>query len=233
MDGFNRIESLKKIKKPIGIIVFFSYCMLTFSLATAQEGNGMQSGDLLFQDLDCGDLCDAIEAVTEGVNGRDFSHCGMVVLINDTLKVVEAIGKVVQVNSLETFFARSGDTSTINNITVARLKSNYKSLLNRATTYALEQLGQPYDREFLLDNGKWYCSELLYGSFKAANNGQDFFELAPMTYKDPSTQEFFPAWVNYYDQLKADIPEGKSGLNPGSISRSNKIQIIKIENHKL
>ncbi len=52
----------------------------------------LQEGDLLFQNLNCGELCDAIEAVTEGVNGKDFSHCAMVVKINDSLKVVEAIG---------------------------------------------------------------------------------------------------------------------------------------------
>jgi hypothetical protein len=81
----------------------------------------LQEGDLLFQDLNCGELCDAIEAVTEGVNGKDFSHCAMVVKINDSLKVVEAIGDKVQVNTLKDFFARSGDTASIQNITVGRV----------------------------------------------------------------------------------------------------------------
>ena len=239
---------MKIHKKLLAVILFFCYFIFSLSPTFAQKSNGLQTGglqsgglqtgglqagDLLFQDLNCGDLCDAIETVTEGVDGKDFSHCGMVVKINDTLKVVEAIGAMVQVNSLETFFARSGDTSTINNITIARVKSDHKALIDKAANYALQQLGQPYDRVFLLDNGKWYCSELLYGSFKAANNGQDFFELAPMTYKDPATQAFFPAWVTYYEQLNAEIPEGKSGLNPGSISRSDKIEIIEIDNLKL
>ena len=61
----------------------------------------LKAGDLLFQDLNCGPLCDAIEAVTEGENGRDFSHCAMVISINDSLKVIEAIGQQVQINSLE------------------------------------------------------------------------------------------------------------------------------------
>jgi hypothetical protein len=50
-----------------------------------------------------------------------------------------------------------------------------------------------------------------------------------MTFKDPNTHAFFPAWVDYYQQLKQDIPEGKPGINPGLISRSNKIQIIPIQ----
>lgn len=214
------------------IILFLGFLIFTINNIYSQSNESLQEGDLLFQDLNCGDLCNAIEAVTEGIDGKDFSHCGMVVIVNDTLKVVEAIGKMVQVNSLETFFARSGDTLTIKNITVARVKRKFQPLLSGATNYAMQQVGQPYDREFLLDNGKWYCSELLYESFKAANSQKDFFELAPMTYKDPNTKSYFPAWVTYYEQLNAEIPEGKPGLNPGSISRSDKIQVIKIDTIK-
>ncbi len=88
---------------------------------TKDHPETLQEGDLLFQDLNCGELCDAIEAVTEGVNGKDFSHCAMVVKINDSLQVVEAIGDQVQVNTLKDFFARSGDTASIQNITVGRV----------------------------------------------------------------------------------------------------------------
>ena len=192
------------------------------------QNQSLQEGDLLFQDLDCGDLCDAIETVTEGVNGKDFSHCGMVIKINDSLKVIEAIGEQVQVNSIATFLARSDDSETLQNTTVARVKSSYANLISKATAYALQQIGEPYDHEFILDNGSWYCSELLYEAFKDANNNKEFFELAPMTYKDPKTKSFFPAWVEYYKGLNKDIPEGKLGLNPGSISRSDKIEIIDI-----
>jgi hypothetical protein len=173
-------------------------------------------------------LCNAIEAVTEGVNGKDFSHCAMVVNVNDTLKVIEAIGYKVQVNSLKKFFARSGDTTVIQNITVGRVKHQFENLIPNAISNAKQLIGQTYDDEFLLGNGKWYCSELIYETFKQANNQNDFFELAPMTFIDPKTKTFFPAWVNYYEELKTEIPEGKPGINPGLISRSNKIQIIKI-----
>ena len=200
----------------------------SFTFSCNHQNQTLQEGDLLFQDLDCGDLCDAIETVTEGVNGKDFSHCGMVIKINDSLKVIEAIGEHVKVNSIATFLARSGDSETLKNTTVARVKPSYTSLISKASAYALQQIDEPYDHEFLLDNGSWYCSELLYEAFKDANNNKDFFELAPMTYKDPKTKSFFPAWVEYYKALNKDIPEGKPGLNPGSISRSDKIEIIDI-----
>jgi len=209
------------------------YCcfifLLTQSCNLPVSSLNLKEGDLLFQNLNCGDLCNAIEAVTKGVNGKDFSHCGMVVLINDSLKVVEAIGEEVQVNTLKAFFARSGDTSVVKNITVGRVKKKYVPLIEVAKTIAIQKIGQPYDHEFILDNGSWYCSELLYDAFKSANGQEDFFELAPMTYKDPKNQNYFPAWEDYYKQLNKQIPEGELGLNPGSISRSDKIRIIEFD----
>jgi hypothetical protein len=210
--------------------MFCYCCTLAPSCNHSHYSEQLQEGDLLFQNLNCGGLCDAIETVTEGINGNDFSHCAMVVKINDTLKVVEAIGYKVQVNSLKKFFARSGDTTVIQNITVGRVKHQFENLIPNAISNARQLIGQPYDDEFLLGNGKWYCSELIYKTFKQANNQNDFFELEPMTFEDPKTQNFFPAWIKYYKELNTEIPEGKEGINPGLISRSNKIQIIKINN---
>ena len=49
-----------------------------------------------------------------------------------------------------------------------------------------------------------------------------------MTFKDPETKEFFHAWIDYYKALNKPIPEGQPGINPGLISLSPKISIIKI-----
>jgi hypothetical protein len=215
-------------KKFINILLFLYCCTLAPSCNHSHHSEQLQEGDYLFQNLNCGDLCVAIETVTEGVDGKDFSHCAMVVNVNDTLKVIEAIGEKVQVISLQNFFARSGDTTQIKNVTIGRVKQEFENLIPKAISNAKLLLGQPYDDEFLLSNGKWYCSELIYESFKQANNQNDFFELEPMTFEDPKTQNFFPAWIKYYKELNTEIPEGKEGINPGLISRSNKIQIIKI-----
>lgn len=210
-------------------IISLSYCCVLICSCHQPVHNELREGDLLFQDLNCGALCDAIETVTEGIDGKDFSHCAMVVNVHDTLRVIEAIGNRVQVNSLKTFFERSGDTISIQNITVGRIKKEFESLIPKAAAFAIQQIGQPYDNEFLLNNNKLYCSELLYESFKAANNNDDFFILQPMTYKDPKTNEYFPAWVDYYQALQVPIPEGEPGINPGLISRSDKIEIITVQ----
>jgi hypothetical protein len=194
--------------KLFNIILFLYCCTLAPSCNHSHHTEGLQAGDILFQNLNCGEMCDAIEAVTTGIDGKDFSHCALVVNVNDTLKVIEAIGDKVQVNSLENFFARSGDTSKIKNLTVGRLKYQYENLIPKATLKLHQHIGQPYDNEFILNNGKWYCSELIYEVFKTANGNKDFFELAPMTFKDPKTQSFFPTWITYYKELNKEIPEG-------------------------
>jgi len=199
--------------------IFLSILIL-FACGEKKASLGLHEGDLLFQDLDCGPMCTAIETVTEGVNGRDFSHCAMVIEENDTLKVIEAIGKGVQVTALETFKQRS------DKILAARIKSENRNLISRAVAYAKSLKGKPYDDVFLLNNDRYYCSELLYESFKVANHGKPIFSLAPMTFMDPATKAYYPVWVDYYHDLKCPIPEGKPGLNPGSISRSPVLELL-------
>ncbi|MBQ9469672.1 MAG: hypothetical protein IJU72_01820 [Bacteroidales bacterium] len=186
----------------------------------------LREGDILFQDLQCGPLCEAINAVTQGVDGRNFSHCGMVVRVADTLCVVEAIGDCVQLASVRHFFARTGDTAQVRNVAVGRLRAEHQHLVPAATAYALRQLGIPYDDLFLPDNGKLYCSELIYEAFRAADSIAPLFGLRPMTYKRPNADEFFPAWADYYAALGACIPEGELGINPGLISTSEALVMV-------
>ena len=198
----------------------FLFLLLVTNSFFAQEA-ALKDGDLIFQDMDCGPLCDAIEAVTEGYNGNDYSHMGMVYHRNDTIFIIEAAGSAVRLTTLEKF-----SENTAKPMHVGRLKKKYQELIPKAIKFSLEQLGIPYDDFYVYDNGAYYCSELIYDAFKHANNSKPFFELKPMTYKEPGTDDFFPAWVEYYNSINAVIPEGLPGCNPGGMSVSDKIEII-------
>lgn len=189
----------------------------------AQELDGVQlkTGDLLFQNLDCGPLCDAIESVTEGFDGHDFSHNGLVYVKGESVYVIEAMGSEVKMTPLQSFAARSS-----HKLYVGRLKPKYQPLIDRAIQFSLNNLHVPYDDVYLYDNGEYYCSELIYDAFKYANNGKPFFTLEPMTFKTAGKDEYNPAWVEYYQKLNVAIPEGKPGINPGGMSRSDKIEIL-------
>ena len=47
-----------------------------------------------------------------------------------------------------------------------------------------------------------------------------------MTFHEPGTNTPIVHWIDYYDELKHDLPEGELGLNPGGMSKSNGIDII-------
>lgn len=185
-----------------------------------------QNGDILFQDLDCGGLCTAIEKVTEGVDGKSFSHLGLVYIHNDSVLVIEAIGKQVQVTPIQAFVHRNLNEAGNPKVIVSRLAQPNEQLIQKALDFAVSQLGVPYDDAFLYDNGSYYCSELIYDAFRIANGNKAFFKLFPMTFKDPETGKMFPVWVEYYNELGIPIPEGEPGCNPGGISRSDKLKLV-------
>lgn len=187
----------------------------------------LQPGDLVFQHNACGPLCESIDRVTEGYQGEDYNHCGLVIRQNDSLYVLEAIGRDVHLTSLSAFFARSGGE-----VTAGRLVSAYQHHIPAMQQNALQFLGRPYDVYFELDNTGLYCSELIYEATKALHNRQPLFPLAPMTFRDPATQKVFPPWKAYYDALNHPVPEGKPGINPGLLSRSEKLRVFKITHHE-
>lgn len=183
----------------------------------------LEPGDLLFQDLDCGPLCDAIESVTTGYEGSNFSHVGMITSVTqDSVMVFEAIGGSVKESKLRDFLNRSADKNGDPKVMVGRLADPV------ITQNAIEAIkvyyGKEYDDVFDIDNDQYYCSELLYFAFMDGN--EPVFQLYPMTFKDPETREFDPAWIDYYEALGVSIPEGEPGLNPGGISRSPHVEMI-------
>ena len=188
----------------------------------------LQNGDLLFQDSDCGEFCDAIEKVTEGYEGANLSHIGMVILSKGGPQVIEATTKGVVMTDLKTFLSRSNDKNGDSKVIVGRVNETHSELIPDAVQYAQSLLGKKYDHVFDIKNNTYYCSELVYESFKYANGGKELFQLYPMTFIDPETNETFGIWSNYYSELGKSIPEGKPGLNPGGISKSDEIEIIHI-----
>lgn len=184
-------------------------------------------GDLLFQDLDGGPLCVAIEKVTQGIDGAKFSHVAMVSRVDHgSVTVIEAVSAGVKETPLDEFLARSADAKGRPKVLAGRLKPPYRHLIPEALRVAQRFKGRPYDSVFTIGNDAFYCSELVYESFREANGRAPLFPLAPMTFIDPDTRATFPAWTEYYQNLRAPIPERAPGLNPGGVSRSHFLAIV-------
>ena len=203
---------------------------------SAQEDFQLQKGDFLFQDLDSSPLCDAIELVTPGYKGANFSHIGMVVELgdpycinpdynyNDHVRILEAFPTRVRTIRVDSFLNRSLDNNGNPKVIVGRLKVKYTHAIFNAIEFANKQLGKPYDDEFLMKNKKYYCSELIYESFESDN----IFELQPMTFLHPETKDTLKIWKKYFSDLGVIIPQNKLGINPGIMSLSDKIEVVHV-----
>jgi hypothetical protein len=190
-----------------------------------QGNNLLKKGDLLFQDLDCGALCNAIESVTTGIGDAHFSHIGIVSTITKENKIfiTEALGGKVKETELEVFLARSKDKCGRPKVVVGRAKD--LEVNNNAIANLKKYIGKKYDDVFDINNDRYYCSELVYFSFEDSNR-EKLFSLMPMTFKDKKTGKYLKSWKEYFNKLNIDIPEGKPGINPGGISKSGKISIL-------
>lgn len=189
----------------------------------------LQLGDLLFQDIDAGPLCDAIEKVTRGYRGANLTHVGVVAKNdNGELVVIEANPTGVEATLLEAFLKRSLDDRHRPKVLVGRLKPTYRHLTSLALKQAFALKGKPYDKVFAINNDTYYCSELVYEIFLRANDNKPLFELKPMTFNEPDTGHVFPAWKEYFENLQVPVPEGEPGINPGAISRSQTLEIVHV-----
>jgi len=217
-------------------LVIFLLCQVSCIDRSVQEEFQLQKGDFLFQDLDSSPLCDAIELVTPGYKGANFSHIGMVVELgdpycinpdydyNDHVRILEALPNKVRTTSIDSFLNRSFDDNNNPKVIVGRLHAEYKNIIPKALEFAKKQIGVNYDEVFILDNGQYYCSELIYEAFAK----DSIFQLQAMTFLHPDNGDTLQAWIDYYVELEVKIPHNKLGINPGVMSLSDKIEIVHI-----
>lgn len=198
------------------------FFILTILLISCQKGFQLQEGDFLFQDLDSSPLCDAIELVTPGYNSANFSHIGLTVFDNDTMKVLEAISPKVTLTNLNVFLKRSSDKNGNPKVIVGRIKKEYSKNIDKAIQYCKKKIDEEYDNVFLINNNSYYCAELIYEAFLNDN----IFKLEAMTFLHPETNDTLQIWKEYYKELGEEIPQNKLGVNPGLMSLSDKIEII-------
>lgn len=186
----------------------------------------LQPGDLLFQDLDCGDLCDGINQATYGYNHTTVSHVGMVVSVTGKEPMlIEAVSNGVQFSSLDKFLVKSQDKEGHPRVMVGRVNRQTATLIPVAIKTARSYWHYPYNPTFSPNAKGFYCSQLIVKSFFVANHYQPVFLTYPMNFK--TANNTYPvAWVRYFAELKQPIPQGEAGSNPGMLSRDPKIKIV-------
>lgn len=183
----------------------------------------LREGDILFQKLPCGTLCDAIVETTPCDEAHAFNHCAIFRYDAGQPMVIEAIGTRVQQTPLALFLDR--DTAT--QLSIARFEN--RAAAGVAAQKSLQYLGRPYDDVFAPGDSALYCSELVWESFQDGYG--PVFSLKPMTFR--SGGRTHPGWVQYFMKVGAAIPEGEPGINPCAIAGSERVALLAVPKREL
>ena len=139
----------------LGIILLLlalPFCSIVTETITAQTEpvKEVREGDVIFQTSQS-QQSPLIQIATRS----NISHCGIIVMKNAKPYVLETL-KTLTLTPLDKFIARGkGGKYWLKRSKKENIKIKYGSYL-----------GKPYDLAFKFDNGKFYCSELIYDIYK-------------------------------------------------------------------
>lgn len=134
------------------LVTTLPFMSIIAEIYTARTGmvQDVREGDVIFQ-TSPSEQSPLIQIATRS----KISHCGIIVMKNGKPYVLETL-KTLVVTPLDKFIARGEDGKYwLKRSKKENIKIKYKSYL-----------GKPYDKAFKFDNGKFYCSELIYDIYK-------------------------------------------------------------------
>ena len=201
-----------------------SFAIIALAVLTAcglhhEKPQELQTGDLLFQVGGNSKMNSAIASSTSGSAAIDttFTHVGILLIEGDSTCVLEAADGGVKITPIADFINKSLMVDGKPVLVAKRVADT--SIIPAAIQRAKSFIGQPYDYYYLPDNGRMYCSELVYDSYLNAD-GKPVFSSKPMNFRaaDGSMPQF---WTDLFKQLEMEVPEGVAGTNPMDMSRDS------------
>lgn len=196
--------------------------MLATMASCGRRGPALQTGDLLLQAGKQTEMAGAITAATGHAEALNYTHVGIAVCAPGADSVLEATTGGVCIVPLERFLADAGDEEDRPLVVAMRLRDT--SGLAASVLRARRCLGLPYDYSFRPDNGRLYCSELVWESYRRAD-GSRIFPARPMNFRaaDGTLPRY---WVELFEKLGEPIPEGEPGTNPNEMARDPQLREI-------
>ena len=131
--------------------LFVIMALMTISCNNDVDVNALQEGDIVFIESQSSQS----PYIKIGTMSK-WTHCGVVVNTPEGMKVLEA-SKTVKLTPFNSFIGRAKNE----NWCIKRPKQKLTKPINYN-----KYIGQPYDLEFKFNNGKMYCSELVWLVYK-------------------------------------------------------------------
>lgn len=205
------------IRRCIGLL-----CMAAAAAGCGRNIPALESGDLLFQAGKGTEMAGAIAAATGAARQIDYTHVGIALCANGADSVLEASSEGVRTVALKVFLAEARSIHGRPAVVAMRLRDTcgLAASLLRARTC----LGLPYDYSFRPDNGRLYCSELVWESYRRTD-GTPVFTARPMNFRaaDGTMPRY---WVALFEKLGEPIPEGEPGTNPNEMARDPQLREV-------
>ena len=177
----------------------------------------MQIGDIIFQSQN-----------EESEFNKAITHSGFLPSSNDIINQISHVGLYIGNDLVIEATQKHGvikqplnsflDSAQYN--VVATIGDNL--VIKNALIRVQDCLGLPYNHSFRSDAKGFYCSQLITYAFKY-ESGKDYFKLYPMNFKNLTTDQILPYWINYYLELKQPIPQGELGSHPQQLLRQKEL----------
>ncbi len=190
--------------------------ILLGGVSCAESRPAIQSGDLLFQAGERGGMAGAIVDATGTDRDVNFTHVGIAIIAEGADSVLEASSAGgVRMVALNDFLDGAARIDGRPAVVAMRLRdtAGVAAAIKKSRTF----VGQPYDYYYLPNNGRMYCSELVWESFLKPDE-EPIFTAHAMNFRaaDGEMPQF---WVDLFRELGEEVPEGMSGTNPNDMSQ--------------
>jgi len=171
-----------------------------------------QVGDVLFQSLPHNELTDAIE----GASKSPYSHCGIVVRRGEAWLVLEANGPGVREIELDRWIRQGRGAG----FATYRFEAKYTPRIGSIIAAARKFLGKPYDIHYDMDDGKIYCSELIYKAFLDAT-GEELGTIRKLGELDWKPHEAIIRKIE-----NGGLPLERRMITPGDMAAAKQLQPV-------
>ncbi len=202
-------------------LVYAIFALFFLTSCKTYNTSILENGDLLFVPAVESGLSGAINNVTQTEKKTSYDHIGIVKKEENRLYVLHAAPTGgSQKQKLQSFLKEQ--TKSGQKIHVYRLKSEFQSSIPNSVSKAETLIGKPYNFNYILDENSYYCSDFVERAFR----DNQIFQLEPMTFIDPKTNQTNAFWEKFYRDKNLKVPEGEPGCNPNGLANSNKIDKI-------
>ncbi len=176
----------------------------------SQEEVNFKDADVIFQQSS-GELSEKIKAIT----GSPLTHCGMIVIRDENIMVLEAGEKVV-FTPVKDWVHKGIDKRFL----LMRSISLNDDKIADCVREGIKFKGKPYDYAYDWDDAHIYCSELIYKSY--FNGAQiklcPFVKLGELKYQ--GHEDFIK------NLMKGELPLDKKLITPVDLSVSEELKVI-------